>query len=180
MFDLSTMPLAIYTTTGIDDLIELRELMEDEAQPKLAELATELRAVSERLVQAAGGTASGDGGDAPEDGSDAGDPAKDGADFAQVVSQQVLAQGQFLATVGAAREREEMDSPTVQPPAPKCGNAKGGARRGLTAAGLGAKHQARRRRRSRRKQHAQAFFSIKADVSKLKFDMELHPLKINK
>ena len=37
-FDLSTMPLAIYSATGIDDMIELRELMEDEAQPKLERL----------------------------------------------------------------------------------------------------------------------------------------------
>ena len=38
-FNLSAMPLAIYTVTGTGDSIELRELMEDEAQPRLERLA---------------------------------------------------------------------------------------------------------------------------------------------
>jgi hydrophobic/amphiphilic exporter-1 (mainly G- bacteria), HAE1 family len=37
-FDLSAMPLAIYAVTGLDDTIQLRELMEDEAQPRFERL----------------------------------------------------------------------------------------------------------------------------------------------
>ena len=80
------LTVAVAALEGLTETVELLgTLGEEEAKPKLAELATELRGVSERLAQAAGGSASGDGGDAPEDGSDAGDPAKDGADFAQAL-----------------------------------------------------------------------------------------------
>lgn len=80
------LTVAVAALEGLTETVELLgTLGEEEAKPKLAELATELRGVSERLAQAAGGSASGDGGDAPGDGSDAGDPAKDGADFSQVL-----------------------------------------------------------------------------------------------
>ncbi len=88
----SDAPLAV-AVAALEGLTETVELLgtlgEEEAKPKLAELATELRGVSERLAQAAGGSTSGGGdGDTPEstsDGADAGDSAKDGADFAQVL-----------------------------------------------------------------------------------------------
>ena len=80
------LTVAVAALEGLTETVELLgTLGEEEAKPKLAELATELRGVSERLAQAAGGSDSGEGGDAPEDGSDAGDPAKDGADFAQAL-----------------------------------------------------------------------------------------------
>jgi hypothetical protein len=88
----SNAPLAV-AVAALEGLTETVELLgtlgEEEAKPKLAELATELRGVSERLAQAAGGSTSGGGdGDTQEsasDGPDAGDSAKDGADFAQVL-----------------------------------------------------------------------------------------------
>jgi len=83
------LAVAVAALEGLTETVELLgTLGEEEAKPKLAELATELRSVSERLVQAAGGSTSRDGdGDAAENASDAnaGDPAKDAADFAQVL-----------------------------------------------------------------------------------------------
>jgi len=84
------LTVAVAALEGLTETVELLgTLGEDEAKPKLAELATELRAVSERLAQAAGGSAGGGGnGEAPEttsDATDTGDPATHRADFGQVI-----------------------------------------------------------------------------------------------
>ena len=82
------LAVAVAALEGLTETVELLgSLGEEEAKPKLAELATELRGVSERLAQAAGGSASG-GDDASadaSDGTDAGDTATDGGAFASVI-----------------------------------------------------------------------------------------------
>jgi len=84
------LSVAVAALEGLTETVELLgSLGEEEAKPRLAALATELRGVSERLAQAAGGTAvGGDDGAASSDaadGTDAGDPAKDGEAFASVI-----------------------------------------------------------------------------------------------
>lgn len=84
------LTVAVAALEGLTETVELLgSLGEEEAKPRLAALATELRSVSERLAQAAGGSAvGGDDGAASSDaadGTDAGDPAKDGDAFASVI-----------------------------------------------------------------------------------------------
>ena len=84
------LSVAVAALEGLTETVELLgSLGEEEAKPRLAALATELRGVSERLAQAAGGAAvGGDDGAASSDaadGTDAGDPAKDGEAFASAI-----------------------------------------------------------------------------------------------
>lgn len=78
------LAVAVAALEGLTETVELLgTLGEEEAKPRLAELATELRGVSERLAQVAGGE-DGASTDA-SDGTEAGEPAKDGAAFASVI-----------------------------------------------------------------------------------------------
>jgi hypothetical protein len=81
------LTVAVAALEGLTETVELLgTLGEDEAKPKLAELATELRGVSERLAQVAGGEGGENGASTDaSDGTDARDPAKDGAAFASVI-----------------------------------------------------------------------------------------------
>ena len=85
--DGAPLAVAVAALEGLTETVELLgTLGEDEAKPKLAELATELRGVSERLAQVAGGEGGDDGTSTDaSDGTVAGDPAKDGAAFASVI-----------------------------------------------------------------------------------------------
>ena len=103
------LAVAVAALEGLTETVELLgTLGEEDAKPKLAELATELRGASERLAQAAGVAASGDGdGDAPED-TNAGEPAKDGADFGQVLE----AVRATLERVGSLMDAQPADTQT--------------------------------------------------------------------
>ena len=81
------LAVAVAALEGLTETVELLgTLGEEEAKPRLAELATELRGVSERLAQVAGGEGSEDGASTDSsDGTEAGEPAKDGAAFASVI-----------------------------------------------------------------------------------------------
>ena len=83
------LAVAVAALEGLTETVELLgSLGEEEAKPRLAELSTELRGVSERLAQAAGGAGSGGDPDASSDapdGTEAGDPAKDVGAFASVI-----------------------------------------------------------------------------------------------
>lgn len=81
------LSVAVAALEGLTETVELLgSLGEEEAKPKLAELATELRGVSERLAQAAGGSAVGGGdGAASSDGTDGASATKDGDAFASVI-----------------------------------------------------------------------------------------------
>ena len=84
------LTVAVAALEGLTETVELLgTLGEDEAKPRLAELATELRTVSERLALAAGGSGSGgDGSDASSgaaDGADAAGGATDGDAFASAI-----------------------------------------------------------------------------------------------
>ena len=81
------LAVAVAALEGLTETVELLgTLGEEEAKPRLAELATELRGVSERLAQVAGGEGGEDGASTDaSDGTEAGEPAKDGAAFASVI-----------------------------------------------------------------------------------------------
>jgi len=86
--DSAPLAVAVAALEGLTETVELLgTLGEEEAKPRLAELATELRGVSERLAQVAGGEGGDDGASADaSDGTDAGAPAKDGGPaFASVI-----------------------------------------------------------------------------------------------
>ena len=85
--DSAPLAVAVAALEGLTETVELLgTLGEEEAKPRLAELATELRGVSERLAQVAGGVGGEDGASTDaSDGTEAGEPAKDGAAFASVI-----------------------------------------------------------------------------------------------
>jgi len=85
--DSAPLAVAVAALEGLTETVELLgTLGEEEAKPRLAELATELRGVSERLAQVAGGEGGDDGAFADgSEGTEAGEPAKDSAAFASVI-----------------------------------------------------------------------------------------------
>ena len=99
------LTVAVAALEGLTETVELLgTLGEDEAKPRLAELATELRTVSERLAQAAGG--SGSGGDdssssSGRTGADAADAAPDGEAFASAIEAVRATLGRVQALIAA-------------------------------------------------------------------------------
>ena len=99
------LTVAVAALEGLTETVELLgTLGEDEAKPRLAELATELRTVSERLAQAAGG--SGSGGDDSSSssggtGADAADAAPDGEAFASAIEAVRATLGRVQALIAA-------------------------------------------------------------------------------
>jgi len=82
--DNAPLAVAVAALEGLTETVELLgSLGEDETKPRLAELATELRGVSDRLSQAAGGSPSGDAASGGAEADD--DTATDGGTFASAI-----------------------------------------------------------------------------------------------
>jgi len=114
-------PLLAHAVTALEGLTSTVELLGSlgahTADPRLAPLASELKATAEALLARAGVPASGDGGADEIDGADEGAPAEDASFEANLASARAaLAQ---LASLTAAAKPEAAPSPAPAPALPE-------------------------------------------------------------